>query len=404
MPVTKRIKTALVALSLVLVTLAVVSGLALLSMNRSVSLESSPESLDELVSSWSNLDPIPGTILHIEEKGRLIYSGASGHRRRDGGNSLEATDPFHIASIGKLFTSAVILRLHERGHLDLDAPMSRYLKPSITKDLLVIDGRDYTGRITVRHLLTHRSGLGNTDDNLAFTLTLLLRPGKVWKPDELIALARNLDPAGKPGEITSYSSPGYFLLGKVIENVTGQPYHQVVRREIFERLGMKNTFDSVHEWKEQAPVLHHYAGWFDMTGHHPSFEFADGGFVSTAPDLAIFGRAMISGGLFEDPRTARLYLSAPPGVEEGAFYQGHGPWISRPKGQPEQVFHAGYWGCYLVAVPETGQVAVMAMGQSTADTWRFWSQARELVNRQSTFVAPQSAVPRGAISPLECLQ
>jgi len=381
LPVRKGMKISLIAISLVLVIVAAVSGLAFLSMNRSVSLESSPGSLDELVTSWADLDPIPGTILHIEEKGRLIYSGASGYRRRGGGNSLKATDSFHIASIGKLFTSATILRLSERGSLDLDDEMVKYLNPEITKDLLVIDGKDYTGRITLRHLLTHRSGLGNTDTNLAFNITLLMRPGKVWKPDELIALARNLDPVGKPGEMTSYSSPGYFLLGKVIERVTGQPYHQVVRREIFERLGMKNTFDSVHEWKEQAPVLHHYAGWFDMTGHHPSFEFADGGFVSTAPDLAIFGRAMISGGLFEDPRTAMLYLSAPPGVEEGTFYQGHGPWISRPKGQPEQVFHAGYWGCYLVAVPETGQVAVMAMGQSTADTWTFWSQARELLWR-----------------------
>lgn len=55
--------------------------------------------------------------------------------------------------------------------------------------------------------------------------------------------------------------------------------------------------------------------------------------------------------------------------------------MTRPEGQPKQVFRAGFWGCYLVAVPETRQVAVMAMGQSTADTWRFWSQAREILWR-----------------------
>lgn len=80
MPVRKGTKIALFAISLVLVIVAAASGLAFLSMNRSVSPESSPGSLDELVAGWADLDPIPGVILHIEEEGRLIYSGASGLR------------------------------------------------------------------------------------------------------------------------------------------------------------------------------------------------------------------------------------------------------------------------------------------------------------------------------------
>ncbi len=379
MPIKKLVQASLICLITVVGIAAVLSLLVFLGMNQSVSLDHSAGNLDELVAAWSEIDQIPGVLLHIEQDGSVQYSGAAGYLSRSHDARLLPGSFFHIASIGKLFTAATVLRLAERGQLDLDSSITRYLDPGITGGLLTIEGIDYTSQVTVRQLLTHQSGLGNTDDNWKFLLYLFMRPDHAWSPAELVGLARTVKPAGKPGGQTSYSSPGYFLLGMIIEKVTGRLYHEAVRKEIFERLGMTRTFESTHEWQGQAPVLHHYVGWFDMTYNNPSFEFADGGFVSTAQDLAIFGNAMINQEIFEKPETAELFISAPQNIEEGSFYQGHGPWVTQPDYQPKQVFHAGYWGCYLIVVPETRQVGVIAMGQSTADVWKFWSQVREVL-------------------------
>jgi D-alanyl-D-alanine carboxypeptidase len=369
----------LIFFGLAIITLLIFFVLAFLSTTRSVSLDTCSGNLDELVASWAELDQIPGVLLHIEQDGGVRYSGASGYLSKSHDAPLSPDSFFHIASIGKLFTAATILRLAERGQIDLDASITWYLEPVITDGLLTIDGIDYTDQITVRQLLTHQSGMGNTDDNWKFIAYLFIRPDHAWSPVELIDLARTVKPAGKPGGQTSYSSPGYFLLGMIIEKVTGQPYHEAVRKEIFERLGMDRTFESTHEWHGQAPTLHHYVGWFDMTDNNPSFEFADGGFVSTAQDLAIFGNALLNQEIFDEPLSAKLFISAPPGIEEGSFFQGHGPWVTQPDNQPKQVFHAGYWGCYLIVIPEARHVVVIAMGQSAADVWKFWGQVRNII-------------------------
>lgn len=359
-----------VAFAAALLTAGVYAALMLWSATRPVFAQSAPDTLDGLVADWAALPDIPGAILFAQQGEEVIYAGAFGTLRKDGGAALTTETPFHTASVGKLFTAVTVLRLHERGALDIDAPAARYLGASFMADLLVVDGIDYGEQITIRQLLSHRAGLGNTDKYLPFNLSILTRPNRVWAPQDLIEQARRVPPAGRPGEQTQYSSPGYFLLGLVIEAVTGQPYHQAVRREVFAPLGMDATFERTYEWRGEVQTLHHYAGWNNLTDHNPSFEFADGGFVTTAQDLARFGIAMARSALFEIPQRMQLLLSPPDGADPTRQYCALGPRL---------IFHNGSWGVRFIVLPDEDAVAVIALGQTGARTKMFWDAARALL-------------------------
>jgi CubicO group peptidase (beta-lactamase class C family) len=102
---------------------------------------------------------IAHAVLAVERgEGSFRWIGARGEAS-PGGAAMRADTPFFIASIDKLFNAAIILKLRERGSVKLEEPMVAHLPASVTAGLHRLDGIDYTNRITVRHLLSHTSGL-----------------------------------------------------------------------------------------------------------------------------------------------------------------------------------------------------------------------------------------------------
>jgi D-alanyl-D-alanine carboxypeptidase len=355
------------------------------STMRSVSFAGQASSVEQVLEGWAALEGVPGAVLRVDVAGETRVSQAVGFLSNKQQQPLRPESAFHIASIGKLLTAATVLRLSEQSRLDLDAPVADYLGQDFLQGLVVVDGVDRGQAITARQLLTHRAGLGNTDDHWLFQARVLLDDDRVWTPATLLAIAREVEPAGLPGERSAYASPGYWLLGLLIEAVTQQPYHQAVREVVLQPLGMDNTFESSQEWAGQQATLHHYAGWIDLTEHHPSFEFADGGFVSTAADLARFGRAVIQGELFDLPETQATFLAPWPGEERSGIVQAHGPLVIQSEEHPKVVMHQGYWGTALILEPEIERVTVIALGQSNASTWQFWRQLRDLLANGESF-------------------
>lgn len=327
-----------------------------------------PASLAELVDSWADLGEVPGVIMHIEENGLPVFSRAAGTLTRGGDLPATVASPFHIASVGKLFTAATVLRLAERGELDLDAPISDHLDHKTTQRLVVIDDEDLSATVTARQLLAHRGGLANTDEDLAFIISILGSPQAERTPHDLLAHARKAGGVARPGEMESYASPGYFLLGLLIEAVTEKPYHQAVRDEIFTPLEMNETFEANNEWIREPTELHHYLGSYDLWTFDPSFEFADGGFVTTATDLAKFGRAFMHGELFTDPDTYNQMIAPPADVDplEPHFYQGLGPLVWRDQNDVDMLMHMGFWGVALIMAPEEDVVIVSTTSQANS--------------------------------------
>ncbi|WP_424930002.1 serine hydrolase domain-containing protein [Amaricoccus tamworthensis] len=344
-----------------------------------LSISSDATTLKALIDDWAADGAIPGVILRVDRNGETLYEHASGTLANGSDTPVTPDTPFHTASVGKLFTAAAMLRLSERGLVDLDAPVVSYLGRDSLDSFLNINGRFYGAQVTVRHLLAHRAGFGNTDSDTRFALTVLLNKNKKFTPDELLAIAARVPAVGRPGERMSYASPGYYLAGLVLEKVAGRPYHEVVRAEIFDRLGMGATVEANAEWDRGSDHLHHYAGRIDLSERDPGFEFADGGFVTTAGDMAIFGQAIIDGKLFDEAATARAFTAPWPGDENETFHQAMGPGVKRVGNRPVLISHRGYWGVYFLVYPRSQTVVTLTLAQSRADTNAFWSEARPLI-------------------------
>ncbi len=349
-----------------------------------------PTSLNELVDNWAAIPEVPGVILHVERGGLPIYSRAAGSLTRKAQRAATVSSPFHIASVGKLFTATTVLRLAERGVIDLDAPISTWLDKSVIHGLVVIDGEDFSETITPRQLLSHRAGLANTDDDINFMIGILGSPQSHRTPLDLLGYARKAGGIARPGEVVSYASPGYFLLGLVIEAAAATPYHEAVRAEVFTPLGMNDTFEANHEWTRADTELHHYFGNYDLWTFDPSFEFADGGFVTTADDLARFGRAFMKGELFDDPDTYNQMIAPPHDVDplEPHVYQGLGPEVVRTQSGVDLLRHFGFWGVVLLMSPDEDVVIVSTTSQANTNFNAWFGSMYDLARSELGLLQP----------------
>ena len=194
---------------------------------------------------------IPGVVAIVASKDRILYHGAFG--KMDEANDVEMPRDaiFDIASMTKPVTSVAVMMLYEEGRLDLDDSISKYI-PSL-KDREVIDhfndsDTTYTTRpaqkeITIRHLLTHTSGLGYDFSN--HTLNQLtqkrgLGPFSLGPTDYPLL--------HEPGSRWTYSMSTR-VLGELVEELSGQPLQDFFQGRIFGPLGMENTFYAVPEGK-----------------------------------------------------------------------------------------------------------------------------------------------------------
>jgi D-alanyl-D-alanine carboxypeptidase len=180
--------------------------------------------------------------------GSFSWSGAAGVAQQDGQAPMTKDTPIYIASIIKLYTATIIMRLYEKGALSLDDPMSRYLPEGLIRGIHVYKGKDYSKEITIKQLLSHTSGIADyytekpKGGKSVFEL-LLEQQERPWRENETIEWARDkLKPNFRPGTDASYSDTNFDLLGKIIEAITGQPLHTVYEDFIFRPLGLTHTW------------------------------------------------------------------------------------------------------------------------------------------------------------------
>jgi CubicO group peptidase (beta-lactamase class C family) len=238
--------------------------------------------IDALLDQHHALDQFSGAIL-VADGGRIVYQGARGEADSDWGIANSPATKFRLASVTKQFTAMVVLQLVRDGMLELDAPMTRYLAdyPAESGD-----------RVTIRHLLNHTSGIPSyTDRPGYFEQASKMRYGV----SEFVAEYCSEPLEFEPGSRYSYNNSGYFLLGAIVERVTGRTYAQVLAERIFEPLGM--TDSGVDDQYRVIPgratgyddVLggRRVALWLDM-----STPFAAGAVYSTVGDLWKWDRAL----------------------------------------------------------------------------------------------------------------
>jgi D-alanyl-D-alanine carboxypeptidase len=255
--------------------------------------------------------PVRNCVLSVTRgDGSFSWSGAAGIAQQDGQVPMTKDTPIYIASITKLYTATIIMRLYEKGVLSLDDPMSKYLPKRLIQGIHVYKGKDYSHEITIKQLLSHTSGIADyytekpKGGKSLFDL-LMEKPQRSWTVDETIERARNdLEPNFRPGTDASYSDTNFQLLGKIIETITGKPLHTVYEESIFRPLNLKHTWligrSEPKLASSAAPADVFYKNINITNTRSNGAYWADGGIVSTADEMIIFLKALNEGRIIRE--------------------------------------------------------------------------------------------------------
>lgn len=213
-----------------------------------------------------------------------------------GAGNLTIDRPYFIASVTKLYVTAVLLNLRSKNSLNLHDKISDYLKDETMHELHIFKGKDYSREITIKQLMSNTSGI---PDYFSTGAVRELTTGKdqTWGFERTLASAKQKEPKFTPGKKAQYSDTNYQLLGKIIETITKKDINTVFKEVIFDELELKETylFEDVNDHRP-APFY-----FKDKELHLPNYMSSigpEGGIVSTAKESMIFLKAFFNGQFF----------------------------------------------------------------------------------------------------------
>ena len=263
------------------------------------------QSVTQIIQTADEQMPFSGTVL-IAEKGKIRYHQAFGYRTFADSNAIEANDVFELASVSKQFTAMIILMLKEKGLLQLDDAIDKYVSVP------------YKG-ITIRHLLTHTSGL----PDYQAIMDQYWDKSKIAGNADIIAYLNQYAPPAKfaPGEKYDYSNTGYVLLASIAEKASGKDFIQLSREWIFQPLKMRET--NIRTAQEKAALSNFALGHiyvparksFIRADSFPSSNYTiwlgnrkgPGRISSTATDLLKWDQALYSNKLISATTLAEAF-------------------------------------------------------------------------------------------------
>jgi CubicO group peptidase (beta-lactamase class C family) len=287
--------------------------------------------LDEYMRTQADRNHFTGTVL-VAQNGNLLLAQGYGYADAEWKSPNTLQTKFRVGSLTKQFTATAIMQLRERGLLNLQDSICKYLQPCV----------EAWKPVTVHHLLSHTSGIAGYGE-MADPQTRTIPP---WTADQIATQFRDTPLDFAPGTRWQYSDWGYCLLGWVIEKVTGKPYAQVLREQIFEPLGMHDTgYDRAETVLEQRAAGYRLvdgklenAEYINMAG-----PYAAGALYSTAEDLYKWDQALYGDAIL--PRSALELMWT-----EVTSNYGYGWMVSTPASQSKppwalpkrfQVVHPG---------------------------------------------------------------
>jgi CubicO group peptidase (beta-lactamase class C family) len=185
------------------------------------------EAIEARAASRAEKDQFSGTIL-LAQNGRVRFQKAYGLADRERSKPNRLDTQFRFGSMGKMFTAVAILQLAEKGRIDLEAPVGRYLPGYPNQDI--------AGKVTVANLLSHTGGTGNIFGPDFDRSKASLRSTK-----DYVDLYGDRAPEFAPGSRQSYSNYGFILLGRIVEQVSGLSYDDYIHQNIFKPAGMAST-------------------------------------------------------------------------------------------------------------------------------------------------------------------
>ncbi len=255
---------------------------------------------------------IPGALVGVWYPGRGTWVQAMGIGDLATAAPIAIDDHVRIASITKTFTATVVLQLVEGGHLSLDDPLEPFVAGIVNGD-----------RITIRQMLNMTSGIFDYSTDPVFDPAYAADPAMPFSREEALAIMRQHPADFSPGTQTHYSNSNTYLLGLIIEQVTGQTAGEAITERIIDPLGLTGTsFPTTPEMP--APYAHGYEApapgdpLRDVTRSNPDIPWTAGAMISTLADVHTWASALANGTLLgADLQQERLAGNPMPGSRPG---------------------------------------------------------------------------------------
>jgi CubicO group peptidase (beta-lactamase class C family) len=280
-------------LAIAMISVAIIYHIFSLKM-KSMTLE---ERLQYTLEQVTDGEQIHGTVFSVyNDQNQFQWNGASGNLNDD--------SRYSIASVSKMFTVAVVMKLIENGFIGLNDPIDTYFSSEMIEGLHVFEGKDYSHDITILHLLSHTSGLPDyftehTSEDVSIAENRQVNHDVSYNIDDVLRITKALSPHFIPGsdDKAFYSDGNYQLLGYIIEKVTKKALSDVYREFIFDPLGLTQTYLQTNPsvWE----IARIYDGETEI--QVPAIlasERSAGGIVSTAKENMLFLRSFFAGELF----------------------------------------------------------------------------------------------------------
>ncbi len=253
--------------------------------------------ITDIIDKMIDRSQIHSAVLRVENgDGSLVLKAAAGDMKSD--------DRYFIASVTKLYVTAVVMMLKNQERLSLDDKIVNYFPEDMLSRLHVLDGVEYTEEITIKHLISNTSGIpdyffGKTESGKKAATELLEGKDEAWPLERILETVRNIKPRFRPGQKGKalYSDTNYELMGAIIEKITEKPIDVVFKEFIFDRLGLQNTYCFKDE-NDKTPAQLYYK---TRPVHLPKYMASvtvEGGIVSTAEEVMRFLKAFFAGEFF----------------------------------------------------------------------------------------------------------
>jgi D-alanyl-D-alanine carboxypeptidase len=295
----------------------------------------------------------------------LTWQGTSGDLAKD--------QPYFIASTTKLFTTAIILKLRAEGKLSLDEKINTYIDSSLLAGLHIYKGKDYSQELTVKHLLSHTSGLPDYfqdkgSNGKSLEDELVSGNDQYWTFEQSIERTKSIEPQFAPGTKgkAHYSDANFQLLGKIIEAVTYKSYSENCQDLIIKPLGLIKTYLYQDSTDTTPKALYYKSQELNIRKAMTSFG-SDGGIVSTSSDMLLFIEAFFTGKLFpstyidELQEWKKIFFPMKSGIGIHLFKL---PWIFNPfSAVPYFIGHSGLSGALAYYCPQENAYIVGTVNQ-----------------------------------------
>ncbi len=266
----------------------------------------------------------------VAKGGNIIFEKYRGSINLDGVDSITANTPLHIASVTKTFTAMAILKLQEQGKLNINDTLTKYFA-----------GFNYDG-VTIKTLLNHRSGLPNY---LHFLKDVAWPDTAIMHNTDILNLLITKKAAMKaimPADTKfSYNNTNYALLALIIEKVSGVSYAQFMKENIFDAIGMKNTFV---RYNTDSTKLSQSFDWKGRRIYDTQLDaiYGDKNIYSTAQDLLKWDR-LLADSVFLSPKTLAAAYTPYSNEKPGIKNYGLGWRMNVYDDGKKIIFHNGWW-------------------------------------------------------------